>query len=215
MAESATPPPDGEQEGHPPAQPATPPAAPATPVKLRPSRAWYLVALVVFLAGVGWLGGRLYMLAQQVDSFQRVAAPGSGEVSLDHSGGYVIYYEGPGAADGNVPAYDVNVTARSQSSAPMSLEAYAGSLTYSFGSREGRAVLTLQVAGPGRVLIEVTDGGATPGDSSLAIGSSIAGGIVGIVVPAVVLMLVGVGGAVAVAIIRHRRRRVLRATGNL
>jgi len=34
----------------------------------------------------------------------RVAAPGSGEVSLDHSGGYVIYYEGPGAADGNVPA---------------------------------------------------------------------------------------------------------------
>jgi len=73
-------------------------------VKLRPSRAWYWVALVVFLAGVGWLGGRLYMLAQQVDSFQRVAAPGSGEVSLDHSGGYVIYYEGPGAADGNVPA---------------------------------------------------------------------------------------------------------------
>jgi len=214
MGESATPPSDGEQEGHPPAQPAVPPAGPPTPVRLRPSRAWYWVALAVFLAGVGWLGGRVYMLAQQVDSFQRVAAPGSGEVSLDHSGGYVIYYEGPGAADGNVPAYDVNVTARSQSSAPMSLEAYSGSLTYSFGSREGRAVLTLEVAGPGTVLIEVADGGATPGDSSLAIGSSIAGDIVGIVVPAVVLMLVGVGGAIAVAIIRHRRRRVLRATGN-
>jgi hypothetical protein len=173
------------------------------------------VALAVFLAGAGWLGGRLYMLGQQVDSFQRVAAPGSGEVNLDHSGGYVLYYEGPGAADGNVPAYDVNVTARSQSSAPMSLEAYSGSLTYSFGSREGRAVLTLEVAGPGTVLIEVTNGGATEGDSSLAIGSSIAGDIVGIVVPAVVLMLVGVGGAIAVAIIRYRRRRVLRATGNL
>jgi len=214
MGESATPPSDGEQEGHPPAQPAVPPAGPATPARLRPSRAWYWVALAVFLAGVGWLGGRVYMLAQQIDSFQRVAAPGSGEVSLDHSGGYVIYYEGPGAADGDVPAYDVNVTARSQSSAPMSLEAYSGSLTYSFGSREGRAVLTLEVAGPGTVLIEVADGGATPGDSSLAIGSSIAGDIVGIVVPAVVLMLVGVGGAIAVAIIRHRRRRVLRATGN-
>lgn len=215
MGESATPPSEGEQEGHPPAQPAVPPAGPATPVRLRPSRAWYWVALAAFLVGVGWLGGRVYMLAQQVDSFQRVAAPGSGEVSLDHSGGYVIYYEGPGAADGNVPAYDVNVTARSQSSAPMSLEAYSGSLTYSFGSREGRAVLTLEVAGPGTVLIEVADGGATPGDSSLAIGSSIAGDIVGIVLPAVVLMLVGIGGAMAVAIIRHRRRRVLRATGNL
>jgi hypothetical protein len=127
-----------------------------------------LVALLVFLAGAGWLGGRLYMLAHQVDSFQRVAAPGTGEVSLDHGGGYVIYYEGPGAADGNLPAYDVNVTARSQSSAPISIEACRGSLTYSFGSREGRAVLTLQVAGPGRILIEVTDGAATPGGSSLA-----------------------------------------------
>ena len=213
MAESATPPPDGEQEGHPPAPPAIPPAAPATPVMLRPSRAWYWVALAVFLAGAGWLGGRLYMLAQQVDSFQRVAVPGAGEVSLDHSGGYVIYYEGPGAADRNVPDFHVNVKARSESSAPLSLEVYRGSLTYSFGSREGRAVFTLRVAGPGRFLIEVTDAPAMSGGSSLAIGSSIAGGIVGGAVPAAVLMVVAIGGAIAVAIVRHRRRRSLRATG--
>jgi hypothetical protein len=165
------------------------------------------VALVVFLAGVGWLGGGLYLVAERVDSFQRVPLPGEGEVSLDHSGGYVIYYEGPGAETGNIPDFTVNVTPRSASAAVQGLEHYESSLTYSFGSREGRAVFTLQVASPGTFLIEATDAPATSGDSSLAIGSSIAGRIVGIAVASAVLMVVAVGGAIAIAIVRHRRRR--------
>ncbi len=146
------------------------------------------------------------MLGERVDSFQRVALPGEGEVSLDHSGGYVIYYEGPGAEAGNVPAFTVNVTPRSASAAVPDLEVYESSLTYSFGSREGRAVLTLQVASHGTFLIEATGGPATSGGSSLAIGSSIAGRIVGIVLPATSLMVVAGGGAIAVAIVRRRRR---------
>jgi hypothetical protein len=164
------------------------------------------VALVVFLAGVGWLGGGLYLVAERVDSFQRVALPGEGEVSLDHSGGYVIYYEGPGAGAGNIPDFTVNVTPRSASAAVQGLEPYESGLTYSFGSREGRAVLTLDVASPGTFLIEAPDAPAMPGGSSLAIGPSVAGSIVGIVLPATVLMVVAVGGAIAVAILRRRRR---------
>ena len=156
--------------------------------------------------GGGLAGRGLYLLVERVDSFQRVALPGQGEVNLDHSGGYVIYYEGPGAADGNVPPFTVNVTPRSPSAAVQGLEAYGGSLTYSFGSREGRAVLTLEVASPGTFLIEAPDAPAMPGGSSLAIGPSVAGSIVGIVLPATVLMVVAVGGAIAVAILRRRRR---------
>ena len=162
---------------------------------------------MVFLAGAGWLGGGLYLLDERVDSFQRVALPGEGEVSLDHSGGYVIYYEGPGAETGYIPDFTVNVTPRSASAAVQGLEHYESSVTYSFGSREGRAVFTLQVASPGTFLIEATDAPATSGDSSLAIGSSIAGRIVGIAVASAVLMVVAVGGAIAIAIVRHRRRR--------
>jgi hypothetical protein len=207
MAHSESPPSDAGQEGHFPGPPGQPPAAATPPAKLRPARAWYRVALVVFLAGVGWLGGGLYLLVERVDSFQRVALPGEGEVSLDHSGGYVIYYEGPGAEAGNIPDFTVNVTRRSTSAAVQALEPYESSLTYSFGSREGRAVLTLQVASPGTFLIEAPDAPATSGDSSLAIGSSIAGRIVGIAVPSAVLMVVAVGGAIAIAIVRRRRRR--------
>jgi hypothetical protein len=103
VADSVGPPSDAGQEGHFPGPPGQPPAAATPPAKLRPARAWYWVALVVFLAGAGWLGGGLYLLVERVDSFQRVPLPGEGEVSLDHSGGYVIYYEGPGAEGREYP----------------------------------------------------------------------------------------------------------------
>jgi hypothetical protein len=204
MADSGSLPSAAGQEGH---RPATSPAAATPPAKLRPARAWYWVALVVFVLGAAWLVGGLFVLSGRIDSFQRVPLPGSGEVSLDRSGGYVIYYEGPGAAAGNIPAFRVNVKALSASAAVQSLEAYAGSLTYSFGSREGRAVLTLRVASPGKFLIEAPGAPSAPGDSSLAIGSGIAGSIVGIVLPGGVLMVVAVGGAIAVALLRRSRAR--------
>jgi hypothetical protein len=208
VANSVSPPSDAGQEGHFPGPPGQPPsAATPPPAKLRPARAWYWVALVVFLAGPAWLGWGLHLLDERVDSFQRVPLPGEGEVSLDHSGGYVIYYEGPGADTGNIPDFTVTVTPRSASAAVQSLEPYESSVTYSFGSREGRAILTLQVASPGTFLIEAPDAPATSGDSSLAIGSSIAGRIVVIALPSALLMLVAVGGAIAIAIVRHRRKR--------
>jgi hypothetical protein len=210
MADSVGPPSASGQEGHLPVQPATSPAAASPATKLRPTRAWYWVALAVFVLGVVWLVGGLVMLGGRIDSFQRVALPGSGQVSLDHSGGYLIYYEGPGAAAGNIPAFRINVKPLSASAAVQGLETYGGSLTYSFGSREGRAVLTLQIASPGTFLIEAPDAPVKPGSSSLAIGSSIAGSIVGTALPGVVLMLAAVGGAIAVALVRRSRVRRVR-----
>jgi hypothetical protein len=61
------------------------------------------VALLVFVAGAAWVVLGLVRLNSQIDSFQRVALPGTGEVSLDHSGGYVIYYEGPGPPTATFP----------------------------------------------------------------------------------------------------------------
>ena len=174
--------------------------------RLRPARAWYWVALGVFLAGVAWAAIMFAVLIGRVDSFQRVPDPGSGVISLTHSGGYVIYYEGPGASSGNVPNGNVHVTPASESTAVQSIGSYSGSLTYHFGHHEGTAVATLQIVHPGRFLVTATSSTAPPG-SHVAIGSSIAGGILVIVIPALLLMLAGIGAASTIAIIRHSRAK--------
>ena len=188
-------------------------AAPTSlpPAKIRPGRVWYWVALAVFLAGVAWAVVALVVVFRQVDSFPRVPDPGQGVVSLTHGGGYVIYFEGPGASSGNVPAGHVSVTALSGSGVK-SITSFSGSLTYQMGAREGSAVANLQIAAPGRFLVRATSSGAPPG-SHLAIGSSLAGGIVAVVIPSLVLVLAAIVGAIVVAVVRHeriRRARLLR-----
>jgi hypothetical protein len=98
---------------------------------------------------------------------------------------------------------------------PGSLRPYTASVTYSFASHQGRAVLTLQVAHPGRFLVEPSGAPAVPGGSDLAFGSSIAGRIVGTVLPSIGLIFLGIIGAVAVGIIRITRVRRARAQGLL
>jgi hypothetical protein len=202
MATSAGPPGGGGE-----ASAVAPVALP--PAKLRPGRVWYWVALVVFLAGAAWLAVAFVMIIGRVDSFQRVPFPGTGVISLAR-GGYVVYYEGPGASSGNVPEGDVRVLPLSGSASAGSMASYSGSLTYQFGSHTGAAIATLQITGPGTFRVRATSSGALPG-GQLAFGSSIAGGIVVAAVGASVLMLAGIVGAVVVAIIRHTRAKRARA----
>jgi hypothetical protein len=57
---------------------------------------WYWVAVAVLLAGAAWAVVASVLLFGKVGSFPRVPDPGQGVISLTRSGGYVIYYEGPG-----------------------------------------------------------------------------------------------------------------------
>ena len=176
--------------------------------KVRPGRIWYLAALAVFLGGVAWLVIGLLSLGHQIDSFPRVPLPAGGAVTLNHGGGYVIYYEGPGAKSGQIPGFHVRIVPTASSPQVGSLKTYSGSLTYSFGSHQGRAVLTLQVARGGRFLVEPF---GAPSHSDLAFGSSIAGGIVGIVLGSLALIFTGVAIAIVLLVIRIVKTRRARA----
>jgi len=78
--------------------------------KLRPGRIWYLAAIVIFAAAIAWLIYGIFSFAGTVNGLQRVPLPAGGTVHLAHSGGYVIYYEGPGARSRNLPSLHVHVT---------------------------------------------------------------------------------------------------------
>ncbi len=182
--------------------------APVRPQQLRPGRVWYLVALVIFAAAAGWLVYSVFSFVGAVNGLQRVPLPAGGTVNLGHSGGYVVYYEGPGAQSGNIPSFNIRVTPASPGAAVSGLARYQSSVTYSVGSHQGRAVLTLDIARPGQ--FAVTASGAPAAGADLAIGGSIARGIVGIIVPAVPLMILAFLGGLVVFIIRIVRKSAMR-----
>jgi len=179
---------------------AVPLAAP--PAKIRPGRIWYLVGLLVFLVGVAWVYFGLTSVVSEVNSFPRAPIPAGGQVSLDHSGGYVVYYEGPGAQSGQIPAFRVRVTPASASAAVQSLAPYDGTQTYGIGSHQGSAVLTLQVTRPGRFTVETPGAAGVPAGSDLAFGDSFGGGLVASIAGGVLLILAGLAGLIAIFVIR-------------
>jgi hypothetical protein len=168
--------------------------------RVRPGRIWYLLTLAIFAAGVVWLVYGIVSLVGTIDGLQRVTLPGGGTVSLAHSGGYTIYYEGPGAQNGSIPSVHVNVAPASPGAAVASLSQYGSVVTYNVGSRQGRAVLSLRVSSPGR--FKVTATGAPPAGADLAIGGSIGKGIVGALLPGIPLIVLGVLAAIVLLIAR-------------
>ena len=83
------------------------------------------------------------------------------------------------------------MTPASAGAAVRSLAPYSGSLTYSNGSHQGSAVLTLQVTHPGRFTVETPGGTNLPAGSDLAFGDSFGGGLVASIVGGVLLILAG------------------------
>jgi hypothetical protein len=179
--------------------------------RVRPGRIWYLAGVVLVLAGVAWLVFGFVSLSSKVDAFSRVPLLTGGTVTLDHSGGYVVYYEGAGAASGRIPGFSVHIAPVAPPAAVRDLRSYAASVTYTIGAHQGRAVLTLQVVHPGKFLVESSGAAAVAGGGDLAFGSSIAGGIVGTVVLSVGLIFLGIAAMIILFIIRLIRSQRARA----
>jgi hypothetical protein len=162
---------------------------------------WLVVTLVL---GFSSLGGH-------VDDFQRVSLPGEGEVSLTEPGGYVLYYEGPGASDSSFPQFSASLVPV-DGDAEVLISDYDGSLTYDVSGHSGVAVGSFQIDDAGTFLL-VTDSEAEGTQADVAVGESIAGELVRAVVLALVGTLVlffgGAALAVVVAIRRRRARRLL------
>jgi hypothetical protein len=178
--------------------------------RVRPGRIWYLVPALLIVGGIAWVVFGFVSLSSKVDSFARVPLPAGGTVTLNHSGGYVVYYEGPGANSGHIPSFNVQIA---PAAAVGSLQSYGSSVTYAIGTRQGRAVLTLQVVRPGKFVVKPSGAGAATEGSDLAFGQSIAGAIVGIVLPTIGLIFLGVASWVILFVIRLTRTRRARAQG--
>ena len=182
--------------------------------KVRPGRVWYLLSLLLIAGGVAWLVLAVISFGHQVNSLQRVPLPQGGHITLASSGGYVVYYEGPGAQSGHFGSFHVQVVPASPGAAVASLRQYGSTVTYSVGGHTGRAVLALQVTHGGRFRVVLA--GAPTNGSDLAFGPSVASSIVKIVLPSILLFLLGLALALVILIlriVRRSRQRALLAQG--
>ena len=178
--------------------------------RVRPGRTWYLVPALLILGGIAWVVFGFVSLSSKVDSFARVPLPAGGTVTLNHSGGYVVYYEGPGANSGQIPSFTVQIA---PAAAVGRLQSYGSTVNYTIGAHQGRAVLTLQVVHPGKFAVEPSGAGAATVGSDLAFGQSIGGSIVGIVLPTIGLIFLGVVSWIILFVIRLTRTRRARDQG--
>src|SRR3954468_25060273 len=160
----------------------TAPPVNALAKRSRPSLLWLALPVAAILSGALWMIFGFIGLNNQVNSLQRVPFPGQGEIPLPHGGGYVVYYEGPGASDGRVPSGDINVRHLTPGAEAKAIAPYSARVTYRLGGHSGVAIDTLTVSGPGRFLVATTAQNA-PAGSDLAIGGSIGASIVSTVVP--------------------------------
>jgi hypothetical protein len=160
------------------------------------------IIVVAGLIAIAWFGLGFSRFSDRVEDFQRVPANGSGEVTLDDAGGYVIYFEGPGASDGDVPAGQAQLTPVDGGD-PVPLESYESDFTYDISGRSGLAVLTVDIEQPGTYLLE----SEVEGDGELAVGKSVANTLVTSVVGALAVGGLGFVTGVVVLIVTAVRRR--------
>ena len=181
--------------------------------RVRPGRIWYLVPVLLILGGIAWVVFGFVSLSSKVDSFARVPLPAGGAVTLNHSGGYVVYYEGAGANSGQIPGFNVRIGGRRPPADVGGLRTYGSSVNYTIGTHQGRAVLTLQVVHPGKFLVEAPARALWPVAAISRSARAIGGSIVGIVLPTIGLIFLGIASGIILFIIRLTRTRRARAQG--
>ncbi|MEU0540413.1 hypothetical protein ABZ319_11115 [Nocardia sp. NPDC005978] len=177
---------------------------PQQPVK--PSLWWIVPGIVAIIAGIVGAAvfgfSALFQALDEVDDYQRVQSPGSGEVSLTADTDYTIYLEYSGASEYG-PQGDVYVTLTDPSGDTVHLTDPKGTTTYQVNAVEGRAGFTFHTEQAGtylltgessaRITLAVTEGSpsAAFGTIGIALGIVAAGFVVGLAIIVTVVIMRG------------------------
>jgi hypothetical protein len=181
-----------------------------------PARWWYLVAVLVALAGVAVAG---FLVVRTIsgagEDLQRLVVPGEVEVLLDEPGTYTIYYEHRSVVDGRMFATagtDVSallvVVEEADTGEDVQLTAPRGNVEYEFGPHAGRAVFNFSVGDPGGYLVKARYPEGTQGaEVVLAVGQGVGRRIATGLLAGIGIPFVAFGLAVIIAVVTYVSRR--------
>jgi hypothetical protein len=192
---------------------------------LRPSRYWYLLAGGLLAVAVVCLTAAvigMFSWDRQIQDFQRVPAPGNGEVTLTEPGQYVLYVEARGACcSWTVGSQHTPLGQGSMRIAMGSanggqlvrISIWTGApVSYGVGGHQGLTAMSFTITRPGTYLIETRD--VQPAEvTDLAVGRNILRPTLrplGLLAAGLAAMF---GAMVAFVITAARRRRARRRQG--
>lgn len=160
----------------------------------RPSAAWYILPVVILVAGAGFGGNSFLALGRQVKDMQRVVLPADRDIDLK-KGEFVVYGETKSTVDGKeYRAGKFNVKCNPDLGRGATMRTRSTKSSYSFGSYTGESLFTLDVPQDGTYKLTC---GTSENSAVLAIGKGIGGSIV----QGVLGILAGVFGAIAVFVV--------------
>ena len=165
------------------------------------------VAGIGLVTAVAWIASGVGAFFDQIDDFQRVPLGEEAPVTFTGTGGYTLYYEGPGADDSDYfygPS-DFSVEIAPVDGRPLRLSDYDADVTYAHDGREGRALYSFQIDDPGTYVVSST---SPPGEvGELAVGRGLGRRLVGPIVGGIALGLWSVGGGIGIILLTALRRR--------
>jgi hypothetical protein len=182
--------------------------------EIRPSRAYYGLAVVVFIAGWVLFGWFLFRNLSGISGkLQQVVVPGKVELALSKPGEYTIYHEYQSvvgskiySAEKNLPGLDCALVSKTTGS-KVALSPASVSSSYAVGSRSGVAVFDFRIDQPG--VYELSAGypeGQEGPEVVLAVGQGFAIGIVTTVFGGLAIVFGSMAAATAIALVTLIKR---------
>jgi hypothetical protein len=180
---------------------------------VEPSRRYYALAALIFLAGAAlsaWF--LLASLAAMEGQLQQFSAPGSAELLLENRGEYTVFFEEETYFNGTFYSGEENLSGlrlevrERETGQKLPLYSPAGSFSYSLGGRRGRSIAAFTADHPGAYEITASykDGGP---EVVLAVGNGLSAGIFHDVAAFLALFLGSMAVAAALSISTYRRRQ--------
>ncbi|HVF52384.1 MAG TPA: hypothetical protein VNC78_02130 [Actinomycetota bacterium] len=186
--------------------------------KVRPGAWWYLLAVAILLVGGGLSAMSIYNGVTGLGKgLARVVVPGSGNVTLEEPGTYIVFHEYISNHEGrsfntqSARALPLNLEMRDRSTGePVSITASAGNFTYSLSGKAGESIAQFSITEPGEFDFFAAYADAEGPELVLAIGHDIVKsgarigiGVAGIVGSGFVAMVL----FIIIAVMRSRSKR--------
>lgn len=181
---------------------------------IKPSKIFYGISAVIFVAGIiSFIVVLITGISSSMDSIgNRFVVPGSQIIELKDAGNYSIYFEYSSIIDGKVyETSSINglvcTLTNNKTGDDITLKNPTIDSDYSMNGRKGKSLFDFSIEESGKYTIQAKYESGEGEKAVLAIGQGFGMAIIRIVLISIGILLVGIGGGIAIFILTFVKRK--------